>query len=91
MPTISYFYGIYIRMYLKDHAPPHFHAVYGEYEAYFSIETGALIQGKMPKRARRLVLDWSKLHRDALMQNWARSQSGQMLERVPGLDAEQGD
>ena len=28
MPTVSFFYGIAIRMYLRDHVPPHFHAVY---------------------------------------------------------------
>jgi len=26
MPTISWFYGIAIRMFYNDHAPPHFHA-----------------------------------------------------------------
>jgi hypothetical protein len=31
MPTISVFYGIVIRMFVKDHPPPHFHALYGEY------------------------------------------------------------
>ena len=33
MPTISQFYGVLIRMYFADHAPPHFHAIYGEAEA----------------------------------------------------------
>ena len=33
MPTISWFYGIAIRMYFLDHPPPHFQAVYGEHEA----------------------------------------------------------
>ena len=28
MPTISSFFGIAIRMYFDDHAPPHFHAYY---------------------------------------------------------------
>jgi hypothetical protein len=30
VPTISRFYGIVIRMYFSDHAPPHFHAVYAD-------------------------------------------------------------
>ena len=29
MPTIAFFYGIAIRMYIRDHSPPHFHALYG--------------------------------------------------------------
>jgi hypothetical protein len=32
MPELSPFYGIIIRMFFVDHPPPHFHAIYGEYE-----------------------------------------------------------
>lgn len=28
MPTVSVFYGIIIRMFFDEHAPPHFHAEY---------------------------------------------------------------
>ena len=31
MPTICIFYGIIIRMFFDEHAPPHFHAQYGEF------------------------------------------------------------
>lgn len=30
MPTISHFFGIVIQMFWREHAPPHFHALYGE-------------------------------------------------------------
>src|SRR4051794_12742071 len=39
MPTLSEFFGILIRMYWDDHPPPHFHALYGEYEALYNIAT----------------------------------------------------
>ena len=29
MPRIAEFYGIAIYTYFRDHAPPHFHAIYG--------------------------------------------------------------
>lgn len=45
MPTISTFFGILIRMYFNDHAPPHFHAVYGEHEAVIAIETLLILEG----------------------------------------------
>jgi hypothetical protein len=48
MPTISVFYGVSIRMYVKDHPPPHFHAAYAEWEACFSIETGEITEGRLP-------------------------------------------
>ena len=40
MPRISQFYGIAVYMYYRDHAPPHFHAIYGEYDAEVEIDTG---------------------------------------------------
>ena len=74
MPEISRFYGIIIAMFAKDHLPPHFHARYGDENAYFSIEKGELLEGKMSRRAIRLIQDWSELHRNELMYNWNESQ-----------------
>lgn len=45
MPRISTFYGIVVTMYSSDHAPPHFHARYGEHEAKIAIDTGDLQGG----------------------------------------------
>lgn len=39
MPEISRFYGIVIKMYYNDHAPPHFHAEYGSAEIVVDINT----------------------------------------------------
>ena len=61
MPEISRFLGIIIAMFYKDHAPPHFHAIYGEYEITVEIDSG-VINGRFPKRALRLVLEWLELH-----------------------------
>ncbi len=44
MPIIARFYGIIIKMYFKDHGIPHFHALYGEYNGVFSIETLEMIE-----------------------------------------------
>jgi hypothetical protein len=75
MPEISRFYGIIIYMFAKDHNPPHFHAKYGDQIGIFNIATGTLMEGKLPKRAIRLVEDWIELHRDELIENWKTSQS----------------
>lgn len=39
MPEISRFFGIVIKMYMKDHAPPHFHAQYGSFSCAVDIRT----------------------------------------------------
>lgn len=71
VPTISRFYGIVIRMYFSDHAPPHFHAIYAGEEAVITIRTGQIIRGGLPERALRLVREWASIHRDELESNWA--------------------
>lgn len=69
MPKISEFYGIAIRMYVDDHAPPHFHAIYGDFEAQIAINSGDVIQGRLPATALRLVREWTKRKRAALEEN----------------------
>ena len=69
MPEISRFLGISIRMFYRDHAPPHFHAEYGDYEITVEIENG-IVEGKFPKRALKAVLEWADLHRADLLADW---------------------
>lgn len=88
MPVISRFFGIAIRMHVRDHAPPHFHAVYGEHEAAFEIADGELLAGSLPPTARRLVHEWADLHRAELADNWERAQAGEPLLPIEGLDAD---
>jgi hypothetical protein len=45
MPTISVFFGIIIRMYYREHAPPHFHAIYGDQHAAIGIDTLEVLEG----------------------------------------------
>ncbi len=70
MPTISQFYGIIIRMFFEEHAPPHFHAQYAEHKAAINILTLEVLEGQLPRRALNLVLDWAELHREELLSDW---------------------
>ena len=57
MPELCRFLGIVIYMYYRDHAPPHFHAEYAEFEITVEIESG-VVTGKFPRRALNLVMEW---------------------------------
>ena len=85
MPIISQFLGIVIMMYYNDHNPSHFHATYGEYEIMVNIETG-VIEGKFPRRALRLVLEWYITNKGALQENWQKAREGIPLEMIPPLE-----
>ena len=73
MPELSRFYGIVIRMYFDDHAPPHFHAAYGSEEAVIGIDSLALLHGHLPPRAQGLVVEWASLHHAELRAAWSRA------------------
>ena len=60
MPDNCRFRGIVIRMRLRDHAPPHFQAFYGEYSASIEIGTHTLMKGRLPPRIRRMVESWGE-------------------------------
>ncbi len=70
MPKLSFFYGISIYMYPRDHNPPHFHAIYGEFSAQVLISDGEIINGNLPRRAERLVNEWLLTHRLEINQAW---------------------
>ena len=86
MPRISLFYGILIYMYYRDHAQPHFHAIYGDHEALIDIATGAVIAGTLPRRASALVTEWAAARRDGLTENRDHARAGQPLNPIAPLD-----
>lgn len=86
MPRISSFYGIAIYMYYRDHSPPHFHAFYGDHEATVSIESGEILDGRLPRRARSLVSEWALAHQDELRRSWDLARASQPLPTIEGLD-----
>ena len=56
-------------MFWRDHAPPHFHALYAEYEALIDLRSLSVIRGSLPGRAMALVLEWANDHGDELLEN----------------------
>ncbi len=84
MPVIARFYGILIKMYFSqsEHGIPHFHAIYGEFNAVYAIETLRMLEGDLPPRARRLVKEWAELYKRELQEMWDQ----QEFRQLPGLE-----
>jgi hypothetical protein len=85
MPQISYFLGVFIRMFYRDHNPPHFHAVYADFEGIIDIEKNEIIGGELPPRVLVLVKEWSAMHKAELMDNWERARQQESLKDVAPL------
>jgi Domain of unknown function (DUF4160) len=86
VPTISIFFGIMIEMFWNEHAPPHFHAKYGEHQATFDIKKLELMEGFLPRRAKNLVLDWAELHQGELLSNWDLCRNNQHPNKIEPLE-----
>ncbi len=86
MPTISRFFGILIKMFFNDHAPPHFHVEYQDQKAVVGITTGEVIEGKLSQRVQRMVEEWRNLHVDELMEDWNLAMNKQLPKRIDPLE-----
>ena len=85
MPIVSRFFGIAIMMYWRDHAPPHFHAKYGDNEVAVEIETG-VVEGRMSHRALALVQEWREAHKEDLLNDWRLAAAQRSLNRIAPLE-----
>ncbi len=84
MPVISRFYGIVIKMYLrqKEHNPPHIHAIYGECVGMFSLQNGEMFEGDIPVKGQNLVKAFIEQYREKLLIMW----ETQQFEVLPPIE-----
>jgi hypothetical protein len=84
MPVISRFYGMVVKIYFaqREHNPPHFHVIYGEYMGAFDIKTLKLLEGDLPDKASGLVREWAKNYQEELLQMW----NTQEFTKLPPLE-----
>ena len=86
MPEISRFFCIIVQMYYADHNPPHFHVRYAEQKALITIETLAVLRGRLTPRALALVIEWATLHQAELMEDWALAREEAQLNPIAPLE-----
>jgi len=82
MPEIARFYGIIIKLFFGDHSPPHFHAIYGEHVGLFNIDDLEMIEGDLPNRARKLIVEWATMYKNQLKEMWSK----QEFQKLPPLE-----
>jgi len=85
MPIISRFFGIIVAMYYRDHAPPHFHARYGDQEVIVEITTGKTT-GAMSSRALSILQEWRIIHIKELLNDWRLAEQNRPLNKISPLE-----
>ena len=86
MPEVSRFYGIVIRMFFREHGPPHFHAEYSGQQAVFGIEDLTVLRGRIPPRALGIVKEWALLHQAELRAAWDRARRQEAPGKIAPLE-----
>ena len=84
MPTLSIFFGIAIRMFWRDHPPPHFHVTHAEHEAQVALD-GRLLEGSLPPRILAMVREWAEQNQDGLSKAWEECSNGRAPRRIRPL------
>lgn len=84
MPVIARFNGIIIKMYFLqgEHNPPHIHAFYSDDVVAIDYMTGEVLDGYLPPKELKQVLQWVALHKNELQIIW----ETQQFKRLPPLD-----
>ena len=85
MPTICIFRGIKIYMNWREHQPPHFHAKYGSDEVAISINDIEVLEGSLPNKKLKMLLGWTALHQEELLENWQLAEQKQDLFPIEPL------
>ncbi len=73
-------------MFWNEHQPPHFHAIYGEFEVLIDIRAMEVLEGHLPKRALALVLEWAFENRKELIEDWELCQKMQHPKKIKPLE-----
>lgn len=86
MPKIARFYGIVIKMYPRDHPPPHLHEEYAEHEFCIDLRTGEVCEGSGPTPQVQMVRQWLELHKAELAENWELVSQRMAPNKIAPLD-----
>ncbi|MDI9866210.1 DUF4160 domain-containing protein [Flectobacillus sp. DC10W] len=68
MPLYEFLDGIRIYLYFNDHLPPHFHALYGEYEILIDIRLCSVHKGDFPIKQLKKVIQFAKENQEELLE-----------------------
>ncbi len=85
MPEISRFFGMVLTMYWNEHNPPYFHVEYGEEDGVIDIKQLKMTKGNLSRRALNMIIDWTELHQEELLNDWEMCQKSLVPNKIQPL------
>ena len=86
MPELCRWGKVIIRIRIDDHAWPHVHVKYAEYEASLRLRDLAITHGDLPANQKRQVLEWAQDRQADLIEAWARMERHEPVVKISPLD-----
>lgn len=72
VPCVGSVGSVAIYIYARDHSPPHFHALTAETAALITIAGRVILEGSLPKGAKKPVMAWAEKNEEMLQETWDR-------------------
>jgi hypothetical protein len=72
MPTVKIVDSIKIDLYSREHPPPHFHAIFADFEALITIQNFEIYAGRLLKPQLNKVINWARDNQEMLLDNFKR-------------------
>lgn len=86
MGEIARLEDIRIKMYpfdTKKHKEPHFHVILSDgKKASVAISDGRVLEGRLNRRQRDLVMAWMLVHREEIWDRWNKAVAGEYIEKI---------
>jgi hypothetical protein len=74
--------GTKIYIHPFDHAPPHVHVYRAEYEAMVNMRSLQIMEGAIPRKAYRPLMEWMDRNSNELLERWNLAQEGEPIEPI---------
>jgi len=78
LATVSLVNGVTIKVYIKDHPPPHVHAIHAGRSAKINLDPIEVVASSLAPAEERNTVDWVRSHQTAFLAAWAVAEQGRI-------------
>ena len=70
MPVLTRLRNFIIRMFYKDHPPPHFHVTNNDRNGLFDLDNLEMFKGNLSQKEQKEIKNWAKDKQENLKEMW---------------------
>jgi len=78
LATVCFVNGVSVKVYIKDHPPPHVHAIHAGRSAKINLDPVEIVASSLARAELRDTVDWVRDHQAALLAAWTTAEQGRI-------------